>query len=138
MRWFPLVLALTPLPAGAEAVVALRTLPARSVIAAADLTVVDAEIEGALSDISAAVGLELRTTLFAGRPLRREDLVQAALVERNQSVTLVFAAGGLSIAVEGRALDRGAEGEAIRVMNLASRTTLTGRVAPDGRIIVGD
>ena len=71
-------------------------------------------------------------------PLRPEDLGAPALVERNQIVSLVYRSGGLVILADGRALARGAEGDVIRVMNLASKTTVSGRVGPDGRILVGD
>ncbi len=136
-RRIGLVLALIPQPALAESVVAVRTLPAQTMVAAEDLTLVDAEIPGALSDPMLAIGQELRITIYAGRPLRPQDIQAPALVERNQIVSLVYLAGGLSIRAEGRALQRGAEGEAIRVMNLASKTTVMGLVSPDGRILVG-
>ncbi|MEM9126779.1 MAG: flagella basal body P-ring formation protein FlgA, partial [Pseudomonadota bacterium] len=42
----------------------------------------------------------------------------------------------LSITTEGRALGRGAAGDRIRVMNLSSRTTVTGLIRPDGQIEV--
>ena len=51
-------------------------------------------------------------------------------------MTLVFLKGGLRIATEGRALGRGSEGEIIRVMNLSSRTTVSGRIQSDGSIEV--
>ncbi|MBO9450364.1 flagella basal body P-ring formation protein FlgA, partial [Tropicibacter sp. R16_0] len=35
-----------------------------------------------------------------------------------------------------RAMGRGATGEIIRVMNLSSRSTVTGRIRPDGSIEV--
>ena len=38
---------------------------------------------------------------------------------------------------EGRAPDRGGVGEAVRVMNLTSRQIVSGTVAPDGSIKVG-
>ena len=133
-----LLLSLSPAFAAAESVVAVRTLPAQTVIEAADVTLVDAEIDGALTAITPALGQELKTTVYAGRPLRTEDLGAPALIERNQIVSLVYRSGGLVILADGRALARGAEGDVIRVMNLASKSTVSGRVGPDGRILVGD
>jgi flagella basal body P-ring formation protein FlgA len=57
-------------------------------------------------------------------------------VDRNQMVSLVFRSSGLTILTEGRALDRGGVGDVIKVMNLASRTTVTGTIAPDGSVMV--
>jgi flagellar basal body P-ring formation protein FlgA len=34
-------------------------------------------------------------------------------------------------------LDRGSEGEDLRVMNLQSKNTVTGRIGPDGAVYVG-
>ena len=48
-----------------------------------------------------------------------------------------YASGPLRIVTEGRALDRAGAGEPVRVMNLASRQTVTGTVAADGSIEVG-
>lgn len=71
-----------------------------------------------------------------GRPLRPGDIGPPAIIERNDLVTLIFRQGGLTIAAEGRSLGRGSVGEAVRVMNLSSRTTVTGRVKQDGSVEV--
>jgi flagellar basal body P-ring formation protein FlgA len=131
-----LILALAA-PASAESLVATRTIRAKSLIAPEDLTLVSAELPGALSDPDQAIGLEARVAIYAGKPLRPGDLGPPTLVERNQLVTLVFLSGGLAISTEGRALARGAEGDAVRVMNLGSRNTVTGRIGPDGAVYVG-
>lgn len=137
-RRLGLVLATFPSVSGADSVVALRTLPALSVVSEADITLVDAEIDGALTELDLAVGQEVKTTVYAGRPLRPQDLGSPALVDRNQIVALIYRSGTLTIAAEGRALQRGAEGDVIRVMNLASKSTVSGRITPDGRVTVGD
>jgi flagella basal body P-ring formation protein FlgA len=137
MRWLiPLIL--LPMPLQAESLVALRTLPAQTVVTEADVTLVEAQIDGALTAVAPALGLQVRTTVYAGRPLRAENLGAPALIDRNQTVTLLYAAGGLTIVAEGRALARGAEGEVIRALNLASKTTVSGRVDGQGRLVVGD
>lgn len=124
-------------PASADALVATRTIRAKTVLAPEDLTLVSAAIPGALSDPGQAVGLETRVAIYAGKPLHAGDLGPPTLVERNQTVTLVYLSGGLAISTEGRAMVSGAEGDAIRVMNLGSRNTVTGRIGPDGAVYVG-
>ena len=96
-----------------------------------------AAIVGALTHPADALGLEARVTIYAGRPVRAGDLGLPAVVERNQIVPISFLSGGLAIKAEGRALARGGVGDVIRVMNLASRTTVSGRIAPDGQVVVG-
>jgi flagellar basal body P-ring formation protein FlgA len=131
-----LILALAT-PATAESVVATRTIRAKSLIKPGDLTLVSAELPGAISDPNAAVGLEARVSIYAGKPVRQGDLGAPTLIDRNQLVTLVYVAEGLAISTEGRALGRGSAGEEIRVMNLGSRSTVSGRVGPDGKVYVG-
>lgn len=124
-------------PVSAESLVATRTIRAKTLVAPEDLTLVSAALPGALSDPSQAVGLEARVAIYAGKPVRPGDLGPPTLVERNQLVKLVYLSGGLAISTEGRALARGSEGEEIRVMNLGSRNTVTGRIGPDGTVYVG-
>jgi flagella basal body P-ring formation protein FlgA len=124
-------------PAFAESVVATRTIRAKTLIAPEDLTLVSAELPGALGDPTPAIGQEARVSIYAGKPVKPGDYGPPTLVQRNQLVTLIYSSGGLSIATEGRALDRGSEGEDLRVMNLHSKNTVTGRIGPDGAVYVG-
>ncbi len=135
--WRALVLLALVTPATAESLVATRTIRAKSLVASEDLTLVNADLPGALSDPDLAIGLEARVAIYAGKPVRPGDLGPPTLVERNQLVTLIYQAGGLAISTEGRALARGSDGDAIRVMNLGSRNTVTGRIGPDGAVYVG-
>lgn len=136
MRHFALILLLLPMPAVAESMVATRTIRAKTVISVEDFTMVDADIPGAVTDPDTAIGQEARVTLYAGRPVMAKDLASAALVERNQTVSLIFKASGLSILTEGRALNRGGVGDVIKVMNLSSRATVTGTIGVDGSVSV--
>lgn len=130
-------LLLASVPAFADSLVATRPIRAASTITAQDVTLVEAEIEGALTDIASAVGQEARVTIYPGRPVRAADLGPPAVVERNQIVPLAYRSGSLTILTEGRALARGGVGDVIRVMNLASRATVSGLIGPDGLIDVG-
>lgn len=124
-------------PASAESVVATRMIRAKTLIGPEDVTLVSAELPGALSDPASVLGQEARVSIYAGKPLRPEDVGPPTLVERNQLVTLVYVSGGLAIAAEGRALGRGSIGDELSVMNLQSRNTVKGRVGPDGAVYVG-
>lgn len=124
-------------PASAESLVATRTIRAKTLVSPEDLTLVNAALPGALTSPDQAIGLEARVAIYAGKPVRAGDLGPPTLVERNQLVKLIFVSGGLAISTDGRALARGSEGDEIRVMNLGSRNTVTGRIGPDGAIYVG-
>ncbi|MGR3758467.1 MAG: flagellar basal body P-ring formation chaperone FlgA [Tranquillimonas sp.] len=125
-----------PAAVQAETLVAARTLRAQTVLGPQDVAVVAGEVPGALRDPAQAVGLESRVALYAGRPIRPGEIGPPALIDRNQIVQLVYASGPLRISAEGRALDRGAAGETVRVMNLSSRTTVAGMIRADGAVVV--
>lgn len=134
MRWLVLFLALSPLPATAAVLAAARTLPAGTVITAADLRAVDGDRPG-LSDPSEAIGLQTRITIQEGRPLQASLLQAPKLISRNQIHPLVFQRGALRIVTEARTLSDGAAGEVIRVMNLESRATTSAVIQPDGSLL---
>lgn len=120
----------------ADTLTAARLVRANTVIVAADIAMSDVLIPGALGNDAQVVGLETRVTLYPGHPIRPEDVGPPALVERNQSVILVYRRGGLTILAEARSLSRGAVGEVVKAINLSSRTTVVGLVQPDGTVSV--
>lgn len=122
--------------AWADVVVPTRPIRSNAVLTREDLTVIPAEIAGALTSVDQAVGLEARTTLYPGRPVHPGDLGPAAVVDRNQIVTMIYEHAGLVISAEGRVLDRAGPGERVRVMNIDSRSIVIGQVEPSGRIKV--
>ena len=131
------LLALAP-SAGAETLIAAATIRSKTVLGPEHLAVVPGNVPGALSDPAEAIGQESRVVLYAGRPIRASDLGPPALVDRNEVVPLIYRHGALAIATEGRALDRAAAGDSLRVLNLASRNTVTGTLDAAGRVHVGD
>ncbi|WP_300033233.1 flagellar basal body P-ring formation chaperone FlgA [uncultured Roseobacter sp.] len=135
-RFLTSVLCLFPGLVFADAVVATRTVKATAIITELDVKVISGEIPGSFDAIHNVIGQEARTTLYAGRPVRFDDVGPPAIVARNQIVPLRFEASGLVIATEGRSLERGAAGDRVRIMNLASRKTLFGQVQPDGSVLV--
>lgn len=120
----------------ADILVPTRTIRAKEIIAADDFVSKAAEVAGAVSDPHDLIGQEARVSLYPGRPIRFDQVGPPAIVGRNDIVPLVFSRGTLRIVTEGRALGRGAAGDTIRAMNLASRTTVTGRIQTDGSIEV--
>lgn len=121
----------------AQSVRPVRAIRSLSVLAPEDLTLSDEAVPGAVASIEAAVGREAKVALYPGRPILEAQIGAPALVERNATVRMNYRSGPLNIVTDGRALDRGAAGEPVRVMNLSSRQTVTGTVAADGSIEVG-
>ncbi|MDT8325887.1 MAG: flagellar basal body P-ring formation chaperone FlgA [Roseovarius sp.] len=136
MRIFVLLaLVSVPLPVLADMIVAARTIRAQEIIEAGDLLL---KPGSGTSDVTLhdLIGQEAQVSLYAGRPVRASDVGAPAVIERNQVVPLIYAANGLQIVTEGRSLSRAGVGEYVRVMNLTSRATVSGRVTRDGQILV--
>lgn len=121
----------------AQSVTPTRAIRGQTLIGPDDVALSEEFVPGAIAEPAAVIGREARVTLYPGRPILTSQVGAPALVERNQLVRMHFASGPLTIATEGRALDRAGVGEPIRVMNLDSRQVVTGSVQADGTIEVG-
>ena len=132
-----LVLAALQSAARADTVIAAGTIRGQTLIMPTDVALAEGATPGALSRLEEAIGMEAAVNLYAGRPIRPGDLRPPAIVERNALVTLRYDHGGLRVITEGRALDRAAEGESLRVLNLGSRNTVTAVAIAPGLVSVG-
>ena len=83
-----------------------------------------------------AVGYAARAGLQPGRPLRTADLMKPDLVQRNESVTLVYEVPGIVLTIRGKAADGGAEGDVISVLNEQSKRMVQGVIIGPGRVAV--
>lgn len=123
-------------PAAADTLVAAHTIRAKAILNATDLARSAKDILGGVTDPDTLIGQEARVTLYAGRPIRANDVGPPAIIERNQMVVLTYANSVVTIHTDGRALDRAGVGDRVRAMNLNSRSTIVGTVTEDGRISV--
>ncbi len=136
MIWRLLLLGLMSAPVAADTVMATRSIRAHAIIAETDVVLSAAKMPNGYVRISDVVGQEARVVLYAGRPILLDDIGPPAIVTRNQIVRVLFQGSGLSISTEGRALERGAVGDRVRIMNLSSRATVFGQVQQDGSVQV--
>ena len=123
-----------------EVVTLARTIERGEVIKTADL-VVERRPRGEIGrdivrDADQAVGFAARAQMQPGKPLRAADLMKPELVQRNETVTLVYQVPGITLTVRGKAVDGGAEGDVISVLNEQSKRTVQGVVAGPGRVII--
>ncbi|MBA4492227.1 flagellar basal body P-ring formation chaperone FlgA [Paracoccus sp. S1E-3] len=130
---FALLAVMLSAPAQAT-VTAARDLPAGTIIGASDVAWIE-EVPGGINDPALAVGQQARVAIYEGRPVVAGALRAPVLVSRNQIVRVAFDAGPLRIEAEGRALSEGAAGDVVRIMNLASRNTISAVVKPDGTLV---
>lgn len=72
--------------------------------------------------------------LEAGKAVNKLHVRVAPLISRNQMVTLVYRKGGIELSGSAQALEDGQQGDSIRIVNPATRSTLTGTVTAAGTV----
>jgi flagella basal body P-ring formation protein FlgA len=90
----------------------------------------------AFAEPRAAAGLAARHQLRPGQPLHETDLMKPAIVQRNDTVTIVYELPGLSLTLRGQAQDTGALGDTINVANTQTKRVVQGIVTGPGRVSV--
>lgn len=116
--------------------VATRRLNAGSVVQGDDIRM--ARVRAAIANTGVArapaeaVGQTLRRQLAPGQPLLLGDLGRTAAIQKGARVTLRLRAAGLNLSATGQALEAGAVGEHIRILNTTSRAIVEGEIiGPD-------
>ena len=89
-----------------------------------------------VSSSEQAAGLVARRALPAGKVIRQADLMKPELVARNETVTIVFEVPGILLTVRGKALEAGAQGDVINVLNVQSKRTVQATISGPGRVTV--
>lgn len=122
-----------------ESWVATHTLSPGSVVQADDVEIRpgDTTVYGAFSLDRTPVGMDVKHRILADRPILERDVRPHALVHANATVHMSWRSAGISMEMTGRALQNGAVGDPIRVMNTTSSRTLHGTVQPDGSVLIG-
>lgn len=90
----------------------------------------------AIADRDAVIGMAARNSLRAGQPLRSTDLMKPELVARGAAVTMYYQIAGISLTVRGKAIEAGAEGDTISVLNETSKRTLQGVIVGQNQVVV--
>ena len=91
---------------------------------------------GAITAMSAVVGLAARQQLRPDQPLHMADLMKPEIVARNDMVTIVYQAPGLMLTLRGQAQEAGALGDTIGVLNAESKRIVQGVISAPGRVTV--
>lgn len=83
-----------------------------------------------------AVGMQTRKAMREGQAIRLADLAKPDLVQRDQTVTLIYQTNGLYLTMRAKATDNGSEGDTVSVINPQSKRTLQGVVTGPGQVSV--
>ena len=82
------------------------------------------------------LGLSPRRSQLAGRVLRRVEFAAPIAIKKGAYVTMMLRQGALLLTAQGRALEEGAIGDTIRVLNTDSKQTIAGEISAPGVIVV--
>jgi len=123
-----------------DAVSVNRPIERGEVLQASDLTVLrrPKAQAGGLAEMAATVGMAARRQLRPGQPISIADLMKPTVVQRNDTVTLVYSAPGLTLTLRGQAQDAGALGDTISVINPQTKRVVQGTVSGPGRVTVAN
>lgn len=113
---------------------------ADDIISASDLEWIDIPtrhmVNDTIVDADKLIGKTPVRMVEAGIPIRDRDVKSPQLVTRGDEVVLQFNQSGLYLTAKGKAMQNGAEGEIIRVMNLSSNQSLRAQVTGDKIVVV--
>ncbi len=90
----------------------------------------------AIINIADLKGMELRRSLRVGSLITQRDIKHPTLVSRNDIVSVIYSQKGLTLTTRGRALESGAKGDMVTIINGESRRTLKAMVRDRGQVIV--
>ncbi len=84
-----------------------------------------------VTDPDKLIGKTPARMVDAGAPIKMRELVSPQLVARGDEILIRFASGPLQLTARGKAMQPGAEGDFIRVMNVSSNQSLRAEVIGD-------
>jgi flagella basal body P-ring formation protein FlgA len=122
-----------------EAAVLARDVERNEVLKSSDVVVERrprVEVGGDVASRQRAVGMQARHQMRAGQAMRMADLAKPDLVQRDQTVTMIYEVTGLYLTVRGKALEGGTEGDVVSVLNLQSKRTVSGTVVGRGQVAI--
>jgi len=111
-----------------------------SVIGARDIETISVREDEVRNDmvISAdeLIGTTPRRVILPGKSVRVNEIQAPLIVERGDTVTMIFNDGGMRLTAKGKALENGAKGDLVRVSNTASSRTVEALVTAEREVVV--
>lgn len=124
-----------------EVPVLKRSVRAGETIAAADIELRDYPQARAradtITDMASLIGKSPERVISPGRPIREQEIAEAALVHKNDLVKMVFRRGSMEISTTGQVIDEGHKGSVISVKNLASKKIIQAVVQDSETVMIG-
>jgi flagella basal body P-ring formation protein FlgA len=121
-----------------EVWVTSRKISANTILSEKDFVLKEKSINSnlQLQDISYLIGKQLTRFVPQDEVVTKEMLASEVLIKRSEKVTLIVESGAIRVRCIGTAIQDGAEGQLIRVKRDGSTTVLTGKVSPNGEVVI--
>jgi len=122
-----------------EAAMLTRSLRIGEVVKASDVAMgrrPKAELRGEGMGPDQVIGMAAKTALRNGQALRTDDLIKPQIVQRNEAVTIYYEVPGIMLTVRGKAVEGGAMGDVVGVLNIQSNRTVQATVIGPGRVTI--
>ncbi|HET9161741.1 MAG TPA: flagellar basal body P-ring formation chaperone FlgA [Caulobacteraceae bacterium] len=124
-----------------QALTYARNLSAGEIVRPDDLIwgeVADFSVPGdAPRDADAAIGKAAKKPLRAGAAVSARDLAMPQVIKKDDVVQVSFRTGGISLTLQGKAMEAATLGEPFSVMNIASKKVIEAVATGPGRAVVG-
>jgi flagella basal body P-ring formation protein FlgA len=121
-----------------EIPVATRTIAKGGVIAEDDIAWIDMRVGNirrqTATELDQVVGKEAKRQIRPDTPIRFNDLWAPRLVRKGGLVTLTVQTRYMLLQTNGQAVEDGARGDVVRILNLKSRKTVQGIVTGNGEV----
>jgi len=88
-------------------------------------------------DAEAVIGQAARRAVRSGAPVAARDLSKPVVVKTNDLITVTYNIDGVSLSLQAKALQGGAAGDQITVLNPQSKKTIVAVVIGPGQAVVG-
>ncbi len=123
-----------------QVVTTVKPLTRGSTISADDVALSEVDITHVsgqyLTEVAAAVGMDLKRTLAQGATVFNDQLDQPLLIHRGEAVLINAEAGSMTVKMSGTALGDGRRGQPIRVKNDGSAKVVDAKVIGPGQVSV--
>ena len=124
---------------GVEVLTYARSLNAGDIVEAEDLEWGEAVAApaGAPRDADEIIGKAAKRPLRAGAAVISRDVTPPRVIERDDVVQVVFRDRGVSLTLQGKAMEAAAVGDSVKVQNVASKKIIEAVATGPGRAVVG-
>ncbi|MEO6338475.1 MAG: flagellar basal body P-ring formation chaperone FlgA [Caulobacteraceae bacterium] len=127
-------------PAKSQAVLAYaRNIMSGEMVSASDLTWSDSAVApaDAPSDADRVIGMVARRPLRLGTGVGSHDVTAAKVVHRDDTISVSYQAGGITLVLQAKAMGDAAVGESLQVLNIQSKKTIEAVASGPGQALVG-